>query len=117
MARAEKQCIVYLVNSALQALEAHLKGRDEGYVFEGRDMGHISTRQIQRLLETVAEKAGLQEGPCKVRQRKRITPHLLRHSFSRWSLDAGIDISYLQLLAVNDGDLPASPTEPSKKGV
>jgi len=31
-----------------------------------------------------------------VRQRKRITPHLLRHSFSRWSLDAGIDISYLQ---------------------
>jgi integrase/recombinase XerD len=32
----------------------------------------------------------------KARQRKRITPHLLRHSFSRWSLDAGIDVSYLQ---------------------
>jgi site-specific recombinase XerD len=32
----------------------------------------------------------------KVRPRKRITPHFLRHSFSRWSLDAGIDISYLQ---------------------
>ena len=31
-----------------------------------------------------------------VRQRKRITPHLLRHRFSLWSLDAGIDISYLQ---------------------
>jgi len=29
-------------------------------------------------------------------QRKRITPHLLRHNFSRWSLDAGINISYLQ---------------------
>ena len=27
---------------------------------------------------------------------KRITLHLLRHSFSRWTLDAGIDISYLQ---------------------
>jgi len=26
----------------------------------------------------------------------RITPHLLRHSFSRWTLDAGIDIAYLQ---------------------
>ena len=32
----------------------------------------------------------------KMKQRKRITPHLLRRSFSRWSLDAGIDISYLQ---------------------
>jgi site-specific recombinase XerD len=69
----------------------------KGYVFQGRDHGHISTRQIQRLLDTVAEKAGLQETrPGKVRQRKRITPHLLRHSFSRWSLDAGIDVSYLQ---------------------
>jgi integrase/recombinase XerD len=32
----------------------------------------------------------------KARKWKMITPHLLRHSFSRWSLDAGIDISYLQ---------------------
>jgi site-specific recombinase XerD len=31
-----------------------------------------------------------------VRLRKRITPRLLRHSFSRWTLDAGIDIAYLQ---------------------
>jgi integrase/recombinase XerD len=81
----------------LEALEAHLKRRDGGYIFEGRDQGHISTRQIQRLLNKAAEKAGLQETrPGKVRQRKRITPHLLRHSSSRWSLDAGIDISYLQ---------------------
>ena len=86
-----------LPRSVLEALEAHLQGRAEGYVFEGRDQGHISTRQIQRLLDRAAEEAGLQETrPGKVRQRKRITPHLLRHSFSRWSLDAGIDISYLQ---------------------
>ena len=79
------------------ALQVHLQGRKSGYIFEGRDLGHISTRQIQRLLDEAAEKAGLQETrPSKVRQRKRITPHLLRHSFSRWSLDAGIDISYLQ---------------------
>jgi integrase len=29
----------------------------------------------------------------KMRQWKRITPHLLRHSSSSWALDAGIDIS------------------------
>jgi integrase/recombinase XerD len=92
-----KQRISILPRPVLEALEAHLQGRTGGYVFEGRDQGHISTRQIQSLLDEAAEKAGLQDTrPGKVRQRKRITPHLLRHSFSRWSLDAGIDIRYLQ---------------------
>jgi hypothetical protein len=27
-------------------------------IFEGRDQGHISTRQIQRLLDKAAERAG-----------------------------------------------------------
>jgi site-specific recombinase XerD len=36
----------------------------KNYVFEGRDHGHISTRHIQRILDGVAEKAGIQEiGP------------------------------------------------------
>ena len=92
-----KQRTSILPRPVLDALEAHLNGRDDGYVFLGRDHGHISTRQIQRLLNKTAEKAGLQEArKGKVRQRKRITPHLLRHSFSRWTLDAGIDIAYLQ---------------------
>jgi len=37
------------------------RGLTGGYVFEGRDQGHISTRQIQRLLDRAAEEAGLQE--------------------------------------------------------
>jgi len=92
-----KQRTSILPKPVMKALEVHLHDRDSGYLFEGRDRGHISTRQIQRLLDEAAKKAGLQETrPGKVKQRKRITPHLLRHSFSRWSLDAGIDISYLQ---------------------
>jgi integrase len=92
-----KQRTSIIPKPALETLEVHLNGRDEGYVFEGRDHGHISTRQIQRMLDGVAERAGLQETrQGDVRKRNRITPHLLRHSFSRWSLDAGIDISYLQ---------------------
>jgi len=88
---------LHLPKPVMEALEAHLQGQNDGYIFEGRDQGHISTRQIQRLLDEAAENAGLQETRMgKMRQRKRITPHLLRHSFSRWSLDAGIDISYLQ---------------------
>jgi hypothetical protein len=42
------------------SLDAHLLGQTEGYVFEGRDQGHISTRQIQRLLDEAAENAGIQ---------------------------------------------------------
>ena len=92
-----KQRTSIMPKPVLEALQAHLNGREEGYVFQGRDMGHISTRQIQRLLDTVAERAGLQETrQSSVRRRKRITPHLLRHSFSRWTLDAGIDVFYLQ---------------------
>src|SRR5512136_2753 len=92
-----KQRTSIFPKTVLDALQAHLQGRKSGYIFDGRDQGHISTRQIQRLLNEAAEKAGLQETRLgNVRQRKRITPHLLRHSFSRWSLDAGIDISYLQ---------------------
>jgi integrase/recombinase XerD len=92
-----KQRTCVIPKPALEALDEHLHGSESGYVFEGRDHGHISTRQIQRLLDEAAEKANLQETrPGRVRQRKRITPHLLRHSFSRWTLDAGIDIAYLQ---------------------
>jgi integrase/recombinase XerD len=92
-----KQRTSILPKPVLDDLNAHIQRRDSGYIFEGRDQSHISTRQIQRLLDEAAEKSGLQETrPGKVRRRKRITPHLLRHSFSRWSLDAGIDISYLQ---------------------
>ncbi len=67
------------------ALGAYLQGRESGYVFEGRDMGHLSMRLIQRLLDEVAEDAGLQETRTgRVRQRKKVTPQLLRHSFGRW---------------------------------
>lgn len=96
--KGEKQSTSILPTPALEALETHLNGREEGDMSsQVEDSGHISTRQIQRLMNTVAEKAGLQETRRgRVRLRNRITPHLLRHSFSRWSLDAGIDISYLQ---------------------
>ena len=56
-----KQRTSILPKPVLEALQGHLNGRDEGYVFEGRDHGHISTRQILRLLDAVAERAGLQE--------------------------------------------------------
>ena len=54
-----KQRASILPRSVLEALDTHLQGRAGGYVFEGRDQGHISTGQIQWLLDDAAEKAGL----------------------------------------------------------
>ena len=77
----------------LEALQVHLNGREAGFVFLGRQDGHISTRQVQRLLDEIATRAGLQDGRQVLqRNRKRISPHLLRHSAASWWLDAGIHI-------------------------
>lgn len=77
----------------LDALCVHLQGQEAGFVFTGRQGGHISTRQVERILDEIATKAGLQdERPVKQRNRKRISPHLLRHSAASWWLDAGIHI-------------------------
>ncbi len=46
---------------ALEALDAHIQGREIRYVFEGRNHCHISTSQIHRLLDEAAEMANLQE--------------------------------------------------------
>jgi len=49
-----KQRTSILPKPVLDALDTHLHGRNGGYIFEGRDQGHISTRQTQRLLDMVA---------------------------------------------------------------
>jgi len=78
---------------AIDALQAYLHGKTSGYVFLGRQSGHISTRQVQRILDGIAKRAGLQdERQVLQRSRKRITPHLFRHSAASWWLDAGIHI-------------------------
>jgi integrase len=50
-----------LHKAVIEALEAYLRVKEKGYVFEGRQDGHISTRQIQRILDDIAGRAGLQD--------------------------------------------------------
>lgn len=77
----------------LDTLQAHLHSQEAGFVFLGRQGGHISSRQVERILDAIASRAGLQdERPVLHRNRKRISPHLLRHSAASWWLDAGIHI-------------------------
>lgn len=83
------------VFAALKALNI-----DRGFLFPGYQGGHISTWEIGHLLDQIAIAAGLQEtrppARGKQRERKRITPHLLRHSYSSWVLDKGLTVYELQ---------------------
>ena len=95
--KGDKARTCVMPKAVCESLRAYLSGKEKGCVFEGRQDGHISTRQIQRLLDDIAERAGLQDvRESAQKARKRITPHLLRHSFALWSLDLNVPVGDLQ---------------------
>jgi site-specific recombinase XerD len=66
------------------------KIRKGGWLFPGKTPPDaISTRQLNRVLHEAAHRAGLD---------KRVTLHLLRHSFATHLLEQGVDIRVIQIL-------------------
>ncbi|RDD52700.1 recombinase XerC [Nanoarchaeota archaeon NZ13-N] len=76
-----KERIVPIPNFLIKELEEYLKEVKEEKIF------NISTRQIERLVKKYAEKAGI---------KKKVTPHVFRHSLATLLLTNGIDIRYIQ---------------------
>ncbi len=56
---------------------------------KGERLFPLSTRQVERIVKKVAEKSGI---------KKRVTPHVLRHSLATTLLSRGVDIRYIQEL-------------------
>ncbi|MCZ8208411.1 MAG: tyrosine-type recombinase/integrase, partial [Aquidulcibacter sp.] len=73
-------------------LEGRSKGvmLPDGWLFPGTDLENpVSTRQLARVVEAAAKRAGLT---------KRVSPHTLRHSFATHLLEDGVDIRVIQVL-------------------
>lgn len=98
-AKFNKPRTVVLLPRVAEAMTKLLNGRSKGWLFPSYREGHISSRQVQNILDGVATSAGLQEVKRKDKagkDRHRIHSHLLRHSFAIWSLDNGVPVGDLQ---------------------
>jgi integrase/recombinase XerD len=96
-AKYKKSRTVVLLPVVLDVL--HAQASDSIWLLPSRGGDHITPRHVQHILNAIATRAGLQETTYKDKagkNRQRIHPHLLRHSFAIWSLDAGVPIGDLQ---------------------
>jgi site-specific recombinase XerD len=94
--KGEKVRVVFLSPAAKDALNVYLKNRkDMGEalfvnIANGRERGErLTPRSIERIIKYYAAKAGIT---------KKVTPHVLRHSFATDLLSNGADIRSVQQL-------------------
>jgi integrase/recombinase XerD len=86
-AKGGKSRYVPILPELAQELRTHLGDRGAGYLFESnRDLPY-SARRVQQIVKEVAEKAKI---------KKRVYPHLLRHSVATTLLERGMPIEQIQ---------------------
>jgi integrase/recombinase XerD len=98
-AKFKKPRTVVLLPRVAGAISKLLAGRSKGWLFPGYRDNHITSRQVQNILDDIATRAGQQEVKRQDKagkDRHRIHPHMFRHSFAVWSLDGGVPVGDLQ---------------------
>ncbi len=98
--KGEKVRVVFLSPSAKAAVAAYIKRRGDmsealfvsygkGSAKKGKDLPRITPRSVERLVKQYAIKAGIT---------RKVTPHVIRHSFATDLLENGADLRSVQAL-------------------
>jgi site-specific recombinase XerD len=86
--KGNKERRVYLKPALLGLLREYVVSRQlTGYLFPGNAAGHLTTRSVHYRLRHYARKAGL---------KRKISPHILRHSIAVHYLQGGAPVSFVQ---------------------
>jgi site-specific recombinase XerD len=96
--KGDKVRVVFLSPSAKTAVAAYLKKRGDmsdalfvgyGKATKGKDLSTLTPRSVERLVKQYAIKAGIT---------RKVTPHIIRHSFATDLLENGADLRSVQAL-------------------
>jgi len=91
--KGKKDRYVMLSSHLLETLREYWKvsqPKPKIYLFPGRDLEKpLTQRAVQDAIQKIGKRAGI---------KKRVTPHLLRHSFATHLLEDGVNIRVIQLL-------------------
>jgi len=87
LAKGKKDRFVKIPDSIKSDLEKFSKLEEAIYLFPSSRGGKLTTSTIQAILKNAAKKSGI---------KKRVYPHLLRHSFATHLLEQGIDLRVIQ---------------------
>ena len=89
--KGDKDRIVLFDNDTKELIMEYLSIRDSNndYLFTNKSNNPLSTRYVQIMIKDYANEAGI---------KKRVTPHILRHSFATHLLKHGVDIRVIQQL-------------------
>ncbi|MBE6494156.1 MAG: recombinase XerC [Methanosphaera stadtmanae] len=89
--KGEKDRLVIFDNETLKLIHEYLDKRnmDNEYLFVNQRNHPLTSRYVQLMIKEYAKKAGIT---------KKVTPHVLRHSFATHLLKNGVDIRAIQQL-------------------
>lgn len=96
--KGDKVRVVFLSPSAKRTIAEYLKKRGDigdalfagyGKALKGKDASRLTPRSVERLVKSYAIKAGIT---------RKVTPHVIRHSFATDLLENGADLRAVQAL-------------------
>ena len=89
LGKGKKDRFVKLPSSVKEELGYYVKLNNEDYLFPSNKGGKLTKKTIAKIVQNAAKKAKI---------KKRVYPHLLRHSFATHLLEQGIDLRIIQKL-------------------